>query len=79
MDRKEQSKLIIHNLTNLSDWDVLHYIIKVVEEGKVSETIKGKQYCFVTIYEKPNGEKYTIVTDKNKENTYTFWIYKEDK
>ena len=79
MDRKEQSKLIIHNLTNLSDWDVLHYIIKVVEEGKVSETIKGKQYCFVTIYEKPNGEKYTIVTDKNKQNTYTFWIYKEDK
>ena len=75
MDRKEQSKLIIHNLTNLSDWDVLHYIIKVVEEGLVSETENGKQYSFVTTF--TNG--YTVVANKNKQHTHTFWIYKESK
>ena len=74
MDRKEQSKLIIHNLTNLSDWDVLHYIIKVVQEGLVSETKNGKQYSFVTTF----IDGYTVVTSKNKQNTYTFWIYKEN-
>ena len=79
MHRKFNSKLIIHNETELDDLTVLKYIERVVEKGKVSETSKGKQYCFVTIYEKPNGEKYTIVTDKNKQNTYTFWIYKEDQ
>lgn len=74
MDRKEQSKLIIHNLTNLSDWDVLHYIIKVVQEGLVSETKNGKQYSFVTTF----IDGYTVVTSKNKQNTHTFWIYKEN-
>lgn len=75
MDRKEHGKLIIHNLTNLSDWDVLHYIIKVVEEGLVSETKNGKQYSFVTTF--TNG--YTVVVNKNKQHTHTFWIYKESK
>lgn len=75
MDRKEQSKLIIHNLTNLSDCDVLHYIIKVVQEGLVSETKNGKQYSFVTTF----IDGYTVVTSKNKQHTHTFWIYKEDR
>ena len=74
MDEKEQSKLIIHNLTNLSDWDVLHYIIKVVQEGLVSETKNGKQYSFVTTF----IDGYTVVASKNKQNTHTFWIYKEN-
>lgn len=71
---KDNSKLIIHNLTNLSDWDVLHYIIKVVQEGLVSETKNGKQYSFVTTF----IDGYTVVTSKNKQNTHTFWIYKEN-
>ena len=74
MDEKEQSKLIIHNLTNLSDWDVLHYIINVVQEGLVSETKNGKQYSFVTTF----IDGYTVVASKNKQNTHTFWIYKEN-
>ena len=74
MDRKEQSKLIIHNLTNLSDWDVLHYIIKVVQEGLVSETKNGKQYSFATTFK----DGYTIVASKNKQNTHTFWVYKDN-
>lgn len=75
MDRKEHGKLIIHNLTNLSDLDVLHYIIKVVQEGLISETKNGKQYSFVTTF----VDGYTVVVSKNKQNTHTFWIYKENK
>lgn len=74
MKCEEMSKLIIHNLTNLSDWDVLHYIIKVIQEGFVSETKNGKQYSFVTTFK--NG--YTVIANKNKQNTHTFWIYKEN-
>lgn len=71
---KDNSKLIIHNKTDLSDFDVLHYIIKVVQEGLVSETKNGKQYSFVTTF----IDRYTVVTSKNKQNTHTFWIYKEN-
>lgn len=72
---KDNSKLIIHNKTDLSDFDVLHYIIKVVQSGLVSETKNGKQYCFVTTF----IDEYTVVTSKNKQHTHTFWIYKESK
>lgn len=75
MERKFNSKLIIHNETELDDLTVLKYIERVVEKGKVSETSKGKQYCFVTTF--ING--YTVVTSKNKQNTHTFWIYEENK
>lgn len=71
---KDNSKLIIHNKTDLSDFDVLYYIIKVVQEGLVSETKNGKQYSFVTTF----IDGYTVVTSKNKQNTHTFWIYKEN-
>ena len=54
---------------------VLHYIIKVVQEGLVSETKNGKQYSFVTTF----IDEYTVVTSKNKQHTHTFWIYKESK
>lgn len=72
---KDKSKLIIHNKTDLSDFDVLHYIIKVVQSGLVSETKNGKQYCFVTTFK----DGYNVVASKNKYNTHTFWIYKEDR
>lgn len=78
MQRKYNSKLIIHNETKLDDLTVLKYIERVVEKDKVSETSKGKQYCFATIYEKTNGERYVVISNKNKTNTFTFWIYKED-
>lgn len=72
---KDTSKIIIHNQTDLPDFIVLQYINKVVQKGKISETKKGKQYCFATIYE----SGYTVISSKNKTNTYTFWIYKDKK
>lgn len=74
MKYKEISKLIIHNQTDLSDLDVLLYIIKVVQGGLVSETRNGKQYCFATTFK----DGYTVVASKNKQNTHTFWVYKDN-
>lgn len=71
---EEKSKLIIHNHTNLSDLDVLFYVMKVVQGGLVSETRNGKQYCFATTFK----DGYTIVASKNKQNTHTFWVYKDN-
>ena len=44
--------------------EVLGYVRVVVEQGKISETSKGKQYCFVTCF--PDG--ITIYADKNKKS-----------
>jgi len=57
-------KLIIENRTNLPMKEVLSYVKTVVEQDKISETSKGKQYCFVTCF--PDG--ITIYADKNKKS-----------
>lgn len=67
------SKLIIHNHTCLTDSEALDYIKEVVECGKVSNTSKGNQYCFVTKF-KMKG--ITVASDRAKDReTYTFHIY----
>ena len=72
------SKIIIHNKIGLDDLTALKYIERVIEKGKCSHSYKGDQYCFVTIYEEPNGNRIVITCDKNGEDTYTFKIYSED-
>lgn len=72
------SKIIIHNNIGLDDLTALKYIERVIEKGKCSHSYKGDQYCFVTIYEKPNGNRIVITCDKNGKDTYTFKIYSED-
>ena len=57
-------KLIIENRTKLPMKEVLSYVKRVVEKGKISKTSKGKQYCFVTIFY--NG--ITVYADKNKKS-----------
>ena len=57
-------KLIIENKTELPMKEVLSYVKTVIEQGKISETAKGKQYCFVTCF--PDG--ITIYADKNKKS-----------
>lgn len=64
-------KLIIHNYTDLSDSDVLLYILPVIEKGKISERNGLKQYCFVTTFK--NG---ITVCSGRRNNTYTFTIEK---
>ena len=44
----KSNKLIIHNYTDLEDYEALCYIQQVIQTGLISETSKGKQYCFAT-------------------------------
>ena len=48
--KNPNNKLIIRNYTELSDIEVLSYVISVVKEGRVSKTGKGPQYCFHTTF-----------------------------
>ena len=43
-------KLIIENRTNLVMADVLTLVRRVVIDGRESETSKGPQYCFNTVF-----------------------------
>jgi len=67
-------KLIIENRTELSMKEMLGYVKVVVEQGKISETSKGKQYCFVTCF--PDG--ITVYADKNKKSDRLI-VFKERK
>lgn len=62
-------KIIIHNYSDLSDYEVLLYIAGVVDGGKVSKTSQGEQYCFVTTY-----KSGITISSGRKNNTYTFYI-----
>jgi len=57
-------KLIIENRTELPMKEVLSYVKKVVEKGKISKTSKGKQYCFVTVFR----DGIIVYADKNKKS-----------
>ena len=57
-------KLIIENQTDLSLLEILGYVGHVVSMGKISETSKGKQYCFLTTYK---GD-IVVFADKNKKS-----------
>ena len=67
-----RNKLIIHNYTDLEDFDVIFYIMSVISEGKISKTKNGQQYCFATRFK--NG---VIVESSKRKNTYTFKVIKE--
>ena len=67
------NKLIIRNYTELSDIEVLSYVISVVKEGRVSKTSKGPQYCFYTTF-KDNIEVSVV---KSGKDTETFYVFKE--
>lgn len=67
-------KIIIHNYTDLSDFEVLILISEVVFEGKLSETKQGKQYCFGITF-----ENNVVVSSTRRNNTYTFYVMKGDK
>ena len=55
-------KLIIENRTKLPMKEVLGYVKVVVEQGKISKTSKGEQYCFVTCFH----DSITVYAEKNK-------------
>ena len=43
-------KIIIENRTDRTMEEALVYVKHVLNGGRVSETSKGKQYCFVTTW-----------------------------
>lgn len=67
-------KIIIHNYTNLSDFEVLILVSEIVIDGKISQTKQGKQYCAVVTFK--NG---VVITSSRRNNTYTFYVVKGDK
>lgn len=62
-------KIIIHNYSDLSDYDVMLYIASVIGKGKISQTSQGEQYCFVTTF-----KKGITISSGRKNNTYTFYV-----
>lgn len=71
--KNPNNKLIIRNYTELSDIEVLSYVISVVKEGRVSETSKGPQYCFHTTFKDNIG----VSVVKSGKDTETFYVFKE--
>lgn len=65
------SKIIIKNKTEISDIEVLKYVSKVIELGRISNN--EKQYCYMSVLEK-EGVEYHIVTDLRKcSDVFTFY------
>lgn len=68
------SRLIIENrIDGLSDSAALKYASAVADEGKISGTGKGRQYCFHTEFK--GGIHVSVFKNKKSER---FVIYKGD-
>ena len=63
-------KLIIDNRTDLPMDIVLHYVLTVVSEGRISNN--GKEYCYATKF----IDDIMVVSVKNK-NSDRLIIYKD--
>lgn len=66
---KLKDKFIIHNYSDLPDYEVFLYIGAVINKGKISKTSQGEQYCFVTTF-----KKGITISSGRKNNTYTFYV-----
>lgn len=66
------SKLIVENRTDMPMLEALVYVRHVMGEGRVSETGKGKQYCFCTVFK----DGVVVSADLNKKSD-KFVVYKE--
>lgn len=68
------SRLIINNLTNLTDYDALCEVLKVVTMGKVSQTGKQKHYCHAVRLK----DNYVVTSTTRNGKTFTFNILEEE-
>jgi len=57
-------KLIIENRTGLPILEVIEYVLEVIDKGKISETSKGEQYCFMSMYK----DGIIVYAEKNKKS-----------
>jgi predicted phosphohydrolase len=67
-----KDKLIIRNYTDLEDLEVISYVRTVISEGKISKSKQGEQYSFITTF-----KSGITISSTRRNNTHTFWIYKE--
>jgi len=54
-------KIIIDNQTPISDIAALVCVARVIEMGRISETSRGKQYCFATSFGERDAEGAVVV------------------
>ena len=68
------SKFIIYNNDDsIGDYEAVSFIRAVIRGGKVSETSRGKQYCFATRFK----SGVVVTCNKLRENTFTFRVKRE--
>lgn len=67
---QDKSKIIIHNYSDLGDYEAISYVRAVISEGKISNTKQGEQYAFVTEFKQSN----IVVCSGRHNNTYTFTV-----
>jgi len=65
MEREIKSKFIITNYSDLTDIEVLEWILEVVKDGRISNN--DKQYCYLSCFDY-NGKSYQIASDLNKQS-----------
>lgn len=68
------SRIIINNNTDLSDENVLRYVKDVVSQGKISDTKRGKQYCFCTTYKMGAGKLIILATKRGKSDSFNLIV-----
>jgi hypothetical protein len=66
------NKIIINKDSITTDAEAMYKVYQVIAEGLVSETSKGKQYCFATRF----NDGYVVTCDKTKTG-YSFRVGKE--
>lgn len=72
-------KIIIDNRTDCSWKEVFFMVQHVIDMGKISETKKGKQYCFVTKFQKFNDFHKSIYVSTDKNNKSDRFVIFEGK
>ena len=70
------SRIIIHNQSKvLEDQDAIRLVLKVMEDGRISSTKKGKQYCFLTVFSYGVSEEIYQVASELTKTGDKFTVY----
>lgn len=66
------SKLIITIDDTVDDLTAAYYVMKVIQQGRISESRNGRCYCFATTF-KDGGQ---VLAERTAAGTDTFWVSK---
>jgi hypothetical protein len=72
------SKFIIHSDNDIDDMTMIKLLSSTIEEGKISKTNYGEQYCFLIHHENflHKNKNYKVSAKMNKIGTHTFKIWR---